>query len=95
MAFGENWLSPIQGRLSAKFPQLTPDALDAYDRVCRAAMTFGHEQVIKVQEAKGKAEQFRLIRDAVLERHPWVTGENLDRLFSQGCYYAWKDGLVS
>jgi hypothetical protein len=92
MAFGENWLRPIQSRLAARFPQLEKAELDAYDAACRKAMKFGHEQAAgTTTEAGGdQSEHFRLFEAAVLAKYAWVTPENLSRLFSQGCYYARK-----
>lgn len=97
MEFGENWLCPIQERLAGKFPELSRDGLNKYERMCREVMTFGHEQVpARWREARGnEAEALRLFKMAMRDRYPWVTDENLSHLFSQGCYYAWKNGEMS
>lgn len=94
MEFGENWLRPIQQRLAVAFETLTPAELDAYDSICREVMAFCEQQVrARWKEAAGnEAEARRLFKIAVLDRHPWVADEHLSRLFSQGRYYAWKDG---
>ena len=31
-------------------------------------------------------------RQSVLARYPWISAENLTQLWTQGRYYAWKDG---
>jgi hypothetical protein len=94
MEFGENWLRPIQQRLAVAFGTLTPDELDTYDRICRQTMAFGEQQVrLRWKEAAGnETEAYRLFKIAVLDQYPWVTDGNLSRLFTQGCYYAYKDG---
>jgi hypothetical protein len=94
MAFGPDWLKPIQSRLAALHPELSPAELDAYESACRAAMDLGHAQVPAHWNAAAgdQAAAFRLFERAVLERHPWISEKNLSHLFSQGCYYAWKDG---
>jgi hypothetical protein len=52
MAFGEDWLQPIQTRLAAHFPSLSRAELDTYNATCREAMFFAHEQVVlKIREA--------------------------------------------
>jgi hypothetical protein len=92
MAFGEDWLQPIQTRLAARFPSLSRAELDTYNATCREAMFFGHEQVVmKIPEAhKDRSVHFQLFRAAVLARFPWITAKNLSRLFSQGYYYSMK-----
>jgi hypothetical protein len=96
MEWGEHWLQPIQSRLHARFPRLTPDELSRYDRVCRDAMTFGHEQVLCALTAanRNEAEARRLFTQALREKYPWIDDDNRARLHSQGCYYAWKDGAL-
>lgn len=94
MEFGKNWLQPVHDRLGTRFPVLTPGELDEYDRCCREVMTFANAQVPffwsqsegREQEAFGKLEQ------VLLGRYPWLSRSNLKQLFSQGCYYAHKDG---
>lgn len=94
MAFGPDWLKPIQSRLAERHPGLSAAELDAYEASCRTAMEFGHAQVPQHWNAAGgdKAAAFRRFEAAVLARHPWIDEKNLSHLFSQGCYYAWKDG---
>lgn len=96
MEWGPNWLKPIQERLAVKYPHLNVEELDAYQAVCRSAMNFGHEQVPEHWHAAGgdQAEAERRSQQAVLARYPWVSPANLSHLFSQGCYYAWKDGAI-
>ena len=92
MEFGEDWLQPIQTRLTILFPALSRDELDAYNELCRKAMFFGHDQVVRsIQEGPSdQAGQFQNFRAAVLAEYPWVADGNLRRLFSQGYYYAMK-----
>jgi hypothetical protein len=94
MEFGQNWLRPIQERLHARFPKLSETDLDAYNEQCQAAMKFGHLELRECWRAASsqKDAAFQLFRQRVLAAHPWVSAANLDHLFSQGCYYAWKDG---
>ena len=96
MEFGMNWLRPIQERLAAQFPYLSQAELDEYDRVCREAMNFGHTQVAACwREAHSENRQaFQFFRRDVVARYPWVSDANLAHLFSQGCYYAFKDGEI-
>lgn len=94
MEFGANWLTPIQARLAKKFPSLSAAELDGYEHACREAMTFGHAQVPILWRRAGGDEPTarRLFDEVLLCAHPWITPKNLSHLFSQGCYYAWKDG---
>ena len=94
LEFGADWLRPIQSRLAREYPELTREELDAYEAACRSAMDFGHAEVRKSWRAAGgvQAEAARVFREVVLGRYAWIDEENVSRLFSQGSYYAWKDG---
>ncbi|MFZ5635975.1 MAG: hypothetical protein ACOY82_05245 [Pseudomonadota bacterium] len=91
MAWGEDWLQPIQERLAQRHPELSRRELDEIDAICRTAMRFGHDAVYDLALKSGvdtKREDFDPI---VSTRYPWVNGRNLAQLFNQGMYYAWKD----
>lgn len=91
MAWGEDWLKPIQARLAGRHPELSEGELDEIDAICRTAMRFGHDAVYDLALKSGtstKREDFDPIMSA---RYPWVDRRNLAQLFNQGMYYAWKD----
>lgn len=90
MAWGEFWLQPIQGRLSATCPQLSPQQLDDYNTVCHDAMVYGQRLVYTLVERAGPDISTEGWRRDVLARFPWVNEENLTRMFSQGMYYTMK-----
>ena len=96
MGFGPNWFQPVQSRLEAKHPHLSTGALDAYDATCRAAMNWAQQRVPEHWNAVGgnEAEAFGRFKVQVLTAHPWISGKNLKHLWTQGRYYAWKDGLL-
>lgn len=100
MDFGSDWLTLIKERLSTKFSTLSPKQLDQYDKVCRQAMTRGHQFIYKrlesvtnerktIRNADLKTE----LKDFLHKTHPWISEENLSKLHSQSIYYAYKDGL--
>jgi hypothetical protein len=97
MAFGEFWLQPIQARLHARYPHLSESELDECNEHCQKAMKFGHTELPQCWRAtrSKKDAAFQLFRERVLALYPWVAAANLEHLFSQGCYYAWKDGELS
>ncbi|WEK18002.1 MAG: hypothetical protein P0Y49_14490 [Candidatus Pedobacter colombiensis] len=49
---------------------------------------FDKEETIKESQLKESFKNF------MLNQYPWIDNKNLSRLFSQGCYYAHKDGLT-
>jgi hypothetical protein len=51
MEFGEKWLEPIRDRLLKKFPELTKEELDHYNKVCQTVMEVGHKFVYRQLEA--------------------------------------------
>jgi hypothetical protein len=95
MAWGPDWLKPIQGRMHALHPHLTQAQLSALNTECQAAMKLGHAGVGQLlgESGSGRVDS-AVIRAglAVLVRanHPWVDEDNLGHLFSQGMYYAAK-----
>jgi hypothetical protein len=97
MAWGPDWLQPIQSRLAALYPALGEAELDAYEAACREAMSWGHAQVPDAWHAAGhdQAEANRLFEQAARERYPWISDKNVSHLFSQGTYYAWKNGDIA
>ena len=94
MEWGDQWLQPVQKRLSLKFPKLNRDDLDRYNEVAQSAMKFGHEVVYDRIDTFGRDcdELSTACRNVIAKHFPWVSDANLDRLFSQGMYYAWKNG---
>lgn len=94
MEFGENWLQPIQSRLGAEFPELSSRDLERYNSTCREAMDFGHAQfgeAVRV-DSTGGATAKAAFAELVRRRYSWVDDQSMARLWSQACYYAWKDG---
>lgn len=91
MAFGADWLKPIQERLARRYATLTKAELDRYDEICRAAMNFGHSEVERVVNSAGAdAASYDAFERVVLARYPWINARNMTHLFSQGMYYALK-----
>lgn len=89
--FGEHWLQPIQGRLSKRYPDLSTDELEEYNRICQEAMRL----VYTFAEEKGSEPSADDFKAAISSRYPWINRANLSRLRSQGHYYARKDGLIT
>ena len=85
MEWGADWLKPTQPRLKVLFPALSENQLNDYDAAARAAMTFGHEYVYDRPDC-----EYEQCAIAVRARFPWVSDENLSRVYSQGMYYARK-----
>jgi hypothetical protein len=93
MAWGDDWLSPIQDRLARAQPELSRDDLDRYDEECRAAMDRGHSLVYDLSvrhELQPGDELWELFRTQALRQDAWISDDNLRHLYSQGCYYAAK-----
>ena len=90
MAWGEDWLMPIQKRLSKNHPNISESDLDQINATCQTAMQFGHSTIRNLASTSGgnvKFEDFQLV---VLKHYPWVNSDNLSGLYSQGIYYARK-----
>ena len=101
MEFGENWLQPIHQRLSFKYDFLTKNQLDEYNLICTKATKIGQEFIYKTlveisenQETIKESHLKHNLKSFMLSDYPWIDNKNLSRLFSQVCYYAYKDGLT-
>ncbi len=91
MAFGANWLKPIQDRLSKNYPALSEEQLNKYDEICRDAMNAGHRIVYEYRQEHDRDISFDEFQREFCEVYPWVNRKNLKYAFNQGCYYAHKD----
>ncbi len=96
MEWGEEWLQPIQERLGRSHPALDRKELDRYDKTCRAAMQRGHRLVPLCWRRPGTDETTALAAfiEQMRKEYEWISDENLNRLYSQGMYYAWKNGDI-
>jgi hypothetical protein len=96
MEWGEQWLSPIQERLGAAHPEMSAGELDRYDDACRAAMKRMHALVPECWRTGGEEEKvvYARYREKVMKSWPWVSDDNLGRAWSQGMYYAWRNGDI-
>ncbi len=57
-------------------------------------MNYGNARVTDHLVPRGdKAVAFAAFTKDLRESYPWISDANLSRLFSQSCYYAWKDGF--
>ncbi len=92
MDWGENWLAPVQSRLSKRHPRLDRDRLDAIDAAAQRAMTSGHEAAYALVRLHGKDLDPDEFTRRVRAAHPWIDDANAARLFTQSTYYAWKAG---
>ena len=102
MEFGQNWLQPIQERLAKKFSFLSSLELDNYNATCKNVMDNGQEFVYKILENLVENNQTikemelkQKFADFILSEYNWIDKKNISKLFSQICYYAYKDGLDS
>lgn len=102
LEFGTNWLQPIQPRLSEKFPDLKTKDLDICDKICRKAIKSGNDYIYNTLEAaavqRKKISQDDLannLRSFLNKDFPWINESNMKSILSQGCYYAYKDGLIN
>ena len=93
MEFGKNWLKPINERLAIKFPDLNRQQQEECNMICKKVHQIAHNYVIEnpVHSNLGiefvDFYQFRLF---ILAKYGWLSTTNLQRLYSQSCYYAYK-----
>lgn len=93
LEWGPNLSRPFAERLAERHPRLGPAELQELEKRCNAAMSFGHNLVSELAVQCGGVSRIQGFHPAMAARYPWVNAANLSRIFSQGQYYAWKDGL--
>ncbi|ALD20458.1 hypothetical protein [Hymenobacter sp. DG25A] len=102
LEWGQDWLSPIQKRLSGKFAFLSPAELDSYNTISRdimdkdlafiqTSLEAAKSRNLKVSEGRLRSDYYAFMQ----EQFPTIHKRNLDTIFSQGLYYSWKDGLTN
>lgn len=93
MEFGKNWLQPIDERLLEKFKNLTPTKLKECNKICKEVNQCANDFVFYFP-VEGKAElnfvDFEIFKKFMLEKYHWISEANLNQLYSQSCYYAYK-----
>lgn len=100
--FGENWLTPIQPRLAKEFSELSIDQLELYNKKCTKARDEGHkfvyaqmEELAAKSKTVSKSWSFSQFEVHMKAKYPLINDENLSHLYSQGCYFAYKDGIIT
>ena len=93
LEFGENWLVAIDDRLTARYSGLTKLEVRECDTICkqvsRMAHNFVRENPIK-NSTKVEFVDFIVFRKFMIETYDWIHDANLNKLYSQSCYYALK-----
>ena len=93
MEFGQNWLKPINERLSEKYPELLPVELEQYNKLCKEVNTYANDFIRNnptKQNEKLIFLPFEKFKKVIHKKYVWINEDNLKQLYSQSCYYAWK-----
>lgn len=100
--FGENLMQPIQDRLILQFAFLGRDHVDFYNKICAEARDEGHKFIYEQMAALAARSEtisrtwsYAQFEVHMLAKYPFINEENLKHLYSQGCYYCWKDGIIT
>jgi hypothetical protein len=88
LEWGPALMTPTKDRLKKKCPGLKGKALAECDAAAQAAMNLGHRYVYDHPSCTEDE-----CAAAVRASYPWVSAENMRSMYSQGIYYARKDGL--
>ncbi len=100
--FGEDFLQPIQARLAILFPDMMNEQLDLYNKKSGKARDeaykFVYHQMSDLaakSETISKSWSFAQFEVHMKAKYPLINEENLSHLYSQGCYFAYKDGIIT
>lgn len=89
--FGENWLKPINERLGTKFPYLNHQQLEECNIICQKVNQVAHQYITdnpNYSDSGIKFVDFNKFRQFMFTKYGWLSKTNLQRLYSQSCYYA-------
>lgn len=89
LKWGPERMTPTKERLKKKCPGLKGNALAECDATAEAAMDLGHRYVYDHPSCPPDE-----CAAAVRATYPWVSPDNMTSIYSQGIYYARKDGLA-
>ncbi len=88
LEWGEHFHKPIQDRLLKQFPDLPRERADELDQFCRAVQSFAfglyYEQIANGNDSGAG------VQSKIKKRYPFLDQANLNRLETQGLYYAHK-----
>lgn len=93
MAWGPEWLQPIQGRLAAAHPRLDASQRDALDALARQTMRAGREALLKLlrdQRGDLALPSIEAFSASLGPSFAWLDATQLSRLYSQSIYYLRK-----
>ena len=100
LAWGQDWLKPIQSRLAAKVDSLSSSDLDEYNDLSQEVLKVGFgfisttlEDVCDRRATIKETDLKSALINEMSSKFPWLSNDNLKRILSQGLYYSWKDGL--
>lgn len=85
--WGENYAKPIDERILAKYPDLTPDDITELTKISRVAESFIYS--LAERELAGEISESDIPQLAVKE-HRWLNPQNTSRLTGIGMFYARK-----
>ncbi len=88
MEFGEFWLKPVNDRIRAIYPFLTEQEAEDLDKKCKEIQKYCWDDLCW-KEADGLITQAQIV-EAMKAKYPELSEANLNRLISQGYYYARK-----
>ena len=79
-------------QLATLHPRLADDALAACESLSRKAMLHGH-RMFYAHAGPEHADRDHW-RNAMHADYAWISEDNLGRIYSQGSYFAWREGLT-
>jgi len=101
LEFGAELNQPIHQRLLIFYTNLTNAELNQLNEVCYEVRDLGHAFLLEVLKSfaatKTRVTAIELmltLYSYLLSKYLWINEKNLKKLYSQACYYAYKDGLI-
>lgn len=87
---------PIQGKLKVEFPQLSTCELNEINDLCQDIRNEGYDFIYnKLSESPMSQSELKILfEDHFKSNYPWISDDTLSKIYSQGGYMAWKDGLI-
>ncbi|MGA9213042.1 hypothetical protein [Kaistella sp.] len=95
LEFGKNWGESISERLLLKFPNLSQEELDFYNKLSKEVENDCWNCIENDTPQINISELYELLNIKVFAKYDWINESNQRNIKSKFSYYFWKDGRIS
>lgn len=94
LEWGDSFGKDISERLIKKFPELSIEKVENYKSLCKNIQ----DECWNLVDYKGDSimvDEFdKRLNETIFQKYQWINKNNQRKLYTQFCYYFWKEGLI-